>query len=111
MQARVRGQFHRPHSLMVDENNILCVGNRENGRLEKFDLDGEFLSEIPNLGQDVFAKTGSKWDTVGGGAVAQRAARLSWLGIQAGSQDRRDPGLRARNRAGRSSLRARRWRG
>ena len=28
------GQFHLPHSLVVDENNILYVADRENGRIE-----------------------------------------------------------------------------
>jgi hypothetical protein len=91
MPARVRGSAICRHSLVVDENNILYVADCENGRIEKFDLDGKFLSEMPNLGEDVFAKTGSTWDTMGGGAAAKRAARLSWLGTQAGSQDRRDP--------------------
>jgi len=45
------GQFHLPHSIVADENNILYVADRENGRIEKFDLDGKFLGEIPNLGR------------------------------------------------------------
>ena len=44
------GQFHLPHSIVADESNILYVADRENGRIEKFDLDGTFLGEIPNLG-------------------------------------------------------------
>jgi hypothetical protein len=47
------GQFHLPHSIVVDENNILYVADRENGRIEKFDLDGRFLGEIPNLGRTI----------------------------------------------------------
>jgi 6-bladed beta-propeller len=53
------GQFHLPHSLVVDENNILYVADRENGRIEKFDLDGKFLSEIPNLGRTYSLKLGA----------------------------------------------------
>jgi hypothetical protein len=53
------GQFHLPHSLVVDENNILYVADRENGRIEKFDLDGKFLGEIPNLGRTYSLKLGA----------------------------------------------------
>ena len=54
------GQFHLPHSLVVDENNILYVADRENGRIEKFDLDGKFSGEIPNLGRTYSLKLGAK---------------------------------------------------
>jgi len=53
------GQFHLPHSIVVDENNILYVADRENGRIEKFDLDGKFLGEIPNLGRIYSLKLGA----------------------------------------------------
>jgi sugar lactone lactonase YvrE len=53
------GQFHLPHSIVVDENNILYVADRENGRIEKFDLEGKFLGEIPNLGRIYSLKLGA----------------------------------------------------
>jgi hypothetical protein len=53
------GQFHLPHAVVVDENNILYVADRENGRIEKFDLDGKFLGEIPNLGRTYSLKLGA----------------------------------------------------
>ena len=53
------GQFHLPHSLVVDEDNILYVADRENGRIEEFDLDGKFLHEIPNLGRTYSLKLGA----------------------------------------------------
>jgi len=52
------GQFHLPHSIVVDENNTVYVADRENGRIEKFDLDGKFLGEIPNLGRTYSLKLG-----------------------------------------------------
>jgi hypothetical protein len=54
------GQFHLPHSIVADENNILYVADRENGRIEKFDLDGKFLGEIPRLGRTYSLKLGAK---------------------------------------------------
>jgi hypothetical protein len=53
------GQFSLPHSLVVDENNILYIADRENGRIEKFDLQGKFLGEIPNLGRTYSLKLGA----------------------------------------------------
>ena len=53
------GQFHLPHSIVVDENNILYVAYRENGRIEEFGLDGKVLSEIPNLGRMYSLKLGA----------------------------------------------------
>jgi hypothetical protein len=53
------GQFSLPHSVVVDENNVLYVADRENGRIEKFDLDGKFLGEIPNLGRTYSLKPGA----------------------------------------------------
>ncbi|HEV2987099.1 MAG TPA: 6-bladed beta-propeller [Candidatus Angelobacter sp.] len=53
------GQFHLPHSIVVDENGILYVADRENGRIEKFDLDGKFLGEFENLGRTYSFKLGA----------------------------------------------------
>jgi hypothetical protein len=53
------GQFHLPHSIVVDENNILYIADRENGRIEKFNLEGKFLGEIPNLGRTYSLKLGA----------------------------------------------------
>ena len=53
------GQFHLPHCIVVDENNILYVADRENGRIEKFNLDGKFLGEIPKLGRTYSLKLGA----------------------------------------------------
>ena len=38
------GQFHLPHSVLVDRGRIL-VADRENSRIQIFTLDGEFLDE------------------------------------------------------------------
>jgi hypothetical protein len=53
------GQFSLPHSVVVDESGIIYVADRENGRIEKFDLDGKFLGEIPNLGRTYSLKLGA----------------------------------------------------
>ena len=57
------GQFHLPHAIVIDEDNIIYVADRENGRIERFDLDGKFLGEFPNLGRTYSLKLsgGALW--------------------------------------------------
>jgi DNA-binding beta-propeller fold protein YncE len=45
------GQFKLPHSIQIDEKGVVYVADRENGRIQKFDLDGKYLGEIPGLGR------------------------------------------------------------
>jgi streptogramin lyase len=37
------GDFAVPHSLVIDENDLIYVGDRENRRIEVFDTDGRFI--------------------------------------------------------------------
>lgn len=39
-----RGQFHLPHSIIVDSEGRVLVGDRENERIQIFDADGKWLS-------------------------------------------------------------------
>jgi streptogramin lyase len=39
------GQFRLPHGITIDKDNILYVADRENGRIQRFDLDGKYLGE------------------------------------------------------------------
>lgn len=41
------GQFHLPHGITIDRDNIIYVADRENGRVQKFNLDGKYLGEWP----------------------------------------------------------------
>jgi len=56
------GQFRLPHGITIDKDNIIYVADRENGRVEKFDLDGKYLGEWP-LGRtySVRASKGVIW--------------------------------------------------
>lgn len=44
------GQFHLPHGIAID-NGIIYVADRENGRIQRFDLQGKYLGEWSNLGK------------------------------------------------------------
>src|SRR5579872_1762331 len=57
------GQFHLPHGIAIDENGVIYVADRENGRVQKFDLTGKFMGEWRNLGKvfGVTIGTGAVW--------------------------------------------------
>lgn len=44
------GEFHTPHSLAIDAQNRIYVGDRENNRIQVFDTDGKFLKQFTNVG-------------------------------------------------------------
>lgn len=45
------GQFRIPHSLLINSDNVMYVADRENGRIERFTLDGKFLGEWIGFGK------------------------------------------------------------
>ncbi len=71
------GQFHLPHAIAVDENGVIYVADRENGRIERFDLEGRYLGEWSNLRKTFSLK-------LSGGAL--------WIGTQPRDQPNGAPG-------------------
>lgn len=45
------GQFRLPHSIQVDQDGIVYVADRENGRIQRFDSQGVFLGEWSQYGK------------------------------------------------------------
>jgi len=45
------GQFRLPHSIQIDDKGIVYVADRENGRIQRFDLQGTFLGEWDEYGK------------------------------------------------------------
>lgn len=45
------GEFHLPHAIQIDEEGVIYVADRENGRIQKFDLNGKFLGQFDHLGR------------------------------------------------------------
>lgn len=43
LRGKGEGQFHLPHSILVDSRRRVLVGDRENDRVQVFDADGKFL--------------------------------------------------------------------
>jgi sugar lactone lactonase YvrE len=46
-----RREFHLPHSIQIAADGMIYIADRENGRIEKFDLNGNYLGQFANLGR------------------------------------------------------------
>jgi len=69
------GQFNLPHSIVVDRQGRVLVGDRENNRIQVFDADGKWLATWKG-----FAPYGMAFDTDGVLFVADgRAAQIVQL--------------------------------
>jgi hypothetical protein len=49
--GRGPGQFRLLHSIEIDSSGVIYISDRENGRVQKFDLNGKYLGEWNNLGR------------------------------------------------------------
>jgi 6-bladed beta-propeller len=45
------GEFRLPHAIQVSQSGDIYVADRENGRIERFDMQGKFSGEIDHLGR------------------------------------------------------------
>ena len=57
------GQFRMPHGIAIDDQSIVYVADRQNGRLQRFDLNGKYLGMWDNLGMvaTVVFRDGALW--------------------------------------------------
>jgi len=57
------GQFRQPHGITVDDQGVVYVADRNNARLQRFDLDGKYLGEWNDLGKvtTVTFRDGALW--------------------------------------------------
>ena len=61
-----RGEFDTPHSIVIDERGVVYVADRENGRVQRFDLGGRWLGE---------------WRTIGNPYSLALAGGTMWMGV------------------------------
>ena len=82
------GQFVLPHSIQIDSAGVVYVADRENGRVQRFDQSGTFLSEWTGYGKTF-------------GLKADGAAM--WLSTQPRQQPNLSPGwlLKVEGKTGR----------
>jgi DNA-binding beta-propeller fold protein YncE len=45
------GQFRLPHGIAIDRDGIVYVADRENGRIQRFSLEGRYIGEWGDLGK------------------------------------------------------------
>lgn len=76
------GQFHVPHGIAIDSLGVIYVADRENDRIQRFNLEGDFLDEWPDIARpcQVFIDPN---DTVYVAELGYRAGM--WLGTSAPS--------------------------
>lgn len=57
------GQFRQPHGIAVDNDGVVYVADRQNGRLQRFDLNGKYLGKWEHLGMvtTVAIRDGALW--------------------------------------------------
>jgi len=57
------GQFNQPHGIAIDDRGIIYVADRNNARLQRFDLNGKYLGEWDHLGKvtAVAFRDGALW--------------------------------------------------
>ena len=62
-----QGQFHLPHAIQVSAGGVIYVADRENGRIELFDLNGRYLRAFNGLGKcyALELQGGALWATMG----------------------------------------------
>jgi len=73
------GEFRLPHAVAIDERNIIYVGDRENGRVQRFSREGEYIDEWDGLGKAYSLQLdgGSIW--MGSQRVDQRNGSPGWI--------------------------------
>ncbi len=72
------GQFNLPHAIVCDANGVLYVADRENGRIQRFDLDGKYLGEWA-IGKTYSLKLAGNVLWAGMHAVDQPTGSPGWL--------------------------------
>jgi DNA-binding beta-propeller fold protein YncE len=57
------GQFNQPHGIAIDDQGTIYVADRNNARLQRFDLNGKYLGEWNHLGKvtAVAFRDGALW--------------------------------------------------
>lgn len=60
VRGKGNGEFHLPHSIVLDSKGRVLVGDRENNRIQVFDAEGTFLEAWPG-----FAPFGMEFDSQG----------------------------------------------
>ena len=76
------GEFNLPHAIAIDENDVIYIGDRENGRIQRFERDGRhrrYLGEWGGLGRTYALFLGGGFLWVGTARLDQPTGSPGWL--------------------------------
>lgn len=73
------GEFNLPHAIQIDRQGTIYIADRENGRIEKFDLEGNYLGKIPHLGRIYCLKLDGEFLWAGTGPPNQPPGSPGWI--------------------------------
>jgi hypothetical protein len=73
------GEFHLPHAIQISPEGIIYVADRENGRIEEFDLTGKYLGQIPKLGRIYSLKLDGDFLWAGTQPLDENPGSPGWL--------------------------------
>lgn len=75
------GQFRVPHGLAYDGTSVLFVADRDNGRLQRFDLSGRYLGDWSHLGRvgAIAFSNGALWCATSIRSLDASPATSSWV--------------------------------
>src|ERR1700719_4630589 len=73
------GQLHLPHAIQISPDGIVYVADRENGRIEEFDLSGKYLGQIANLGRVYSLKIDGEFLWAGTQPLEQNPGAPGWI--------------------------------
>jgi 6-bladed beta-propeller len=73
------GEFRLPYAVQISAEGIIYVADRENGRIEEFDLTGKYLGQVPNLGRIYSLRLDGNflWSTLSASYMRHRARDLA----------------------------------
>ncbi len=74
------GQFNVPHAIVIGPDSVVYVADRENGRVQRFDLEGRYLGEWDGLGKPMTLRLQADGSLlVGTGYRNQPGRSPAWL--------------------------------
>ena len=73
------GELNLPHAIAVDERGIIYVGDRENGRIQRFTREGKYIDQWDGLGKTYSLQLNGDAIWLGSHRLDERNGSPGWL--------------------------------